>query len=123
MNVQSIPDTTIDLSLEREIDGLAAAFASVEDAEVAALSEDIGAPLRGDWRWITFCEFVTTTIHRCGYIVVRGLEADEGRSLLIVSTALGTAFDTYGPRRIVKRFRMSPWTNELSHTTRAGDFH
>src|SRR5436305_38218 len=62
-----------------------------------------------------------TTVYR--YTVVRGLNADEGRSLLVVSTALGASFDAYRPRQIVKRFRMSPWTNELSHTIRAGDFH
>jgi hypothetical protein len=120
---QRLPDTTIDPSLKREIDAVARTFSSIEDAERTALTTDIGAPLRGDQRWITFCGLVTSTVRHCGYLVVRGLEADQGRSLLIVSTALGSEFDTYEPRRIVKRFRMSPWTNELSHTIRAGDFH
>jgi hypothetical protein len=119
----SLPDTTIDPSLKRKIDAVAEAFASVEDAEIAALTADIVGPLRADERWIAFCDLVTSTIRQCGYIVVRGLNADEGRSLLIVSTSLRSAFDAYGHRRIVKRFRMSPWTNELSHTIRAGDFH
>jgi hypothetical protein len=123
MTGQPLPDTTIDRSLKREIDAVAGTFESVEDAEITALTADIVAPLRGNQRWIAFCDLVTSTIRHCGYIVVRGLEADEGRSLLVVSTAFCATFDRYGPRRIVKRFRMSPWTNELSHTIRAGDFH
>ncbi len=119
----SLPETTIDPSLKGEIGGVAGAFESLEDAERAALTADIVAPLRGDERWAAFCDFVTSTLRHCGYIVVRGLEADAGRSMLIVSTAVGAAFDTYRPQRVVKRFRMSPWTNELSHTIRAGDFH
>ena len=120
---QSLPETTIDPSLKREIDAVSRTFASLEDAELAALATDIVSPLRGNERWNGLCELVTSTLHHCGYIVVRGLEADEGRSLLLVSTAVGAAFEAYRPERIVKRFRMSPWTNELSHTIRAGDFH
>jgi hypothetical protein len=118
-----LPEITIDPSLKRDIDAIAGTFASTADAEIAALMVDIVAPLRGDQRWTAFCEAVTSAIGQCGYSVVRGLEADEGRSLLIVSTALGATFDTYRQRQVVKRFRMSPWTNELSHTLRAGDFH
>lgn len=118
-----LPDTTIGSSLKRKIDAVAGSFASVEDAETIARTADIAAPLLGDQCWITFCDLVTSTILRSGYIVIRGLDADEGRSLLIVSAAFGAAFDEYGARRIVRRFRMSPWTNELSHTIRAGDFH
>ena len=123
MTRQDLPEAAIDPSLKRAIDTVAGTYASVEDAEMAALTGDIAAPLRGDQRWVAFCDSVTSSIHHCGYIVVRGLEADEGRSLLIASTALGATFDTYQPGRVVKRFRMSPWTNELSHTIRAGDFH
>jgi hypothetical protein len=118
-----LPETTIDPSLKREIDAVTQPFASLRDAEMKALTDDIVGALRGNQYWAAFCDVVTSSIHRSGYLVVRGLKADEGRSLLIVSTALGAAFDTYGPQRIVKRFRMSPWTNELSHTIRAGDFH
>jgi hypothetical protein len=123
MTRQSLPETTIDQSLKTEIVAIARSFATLEDAETAALAAEIDASLRGHSQWIAFCDFVVSTIRHCGYLVVRGLEPDEGRSLLVVSAALGTPFDTYGSRRIVKRFRMSPWTNELSHTIRAGDFH
>lgn len=119
----SFPDTTVSPSLKRGIDAVAETFVSIEEAEIAALTTDIAAPLRADQNWTAFCELLISTIRQYGYIVVRGLSADEGRSLLIVSTAFGAEFDVYGARRVVKRFRMSPWTNELSHTIRAGDFH
>jgi hypothetical protein len=123
MTGRPLPETTIDLSLKGAIDLLAGTFASVADAEIAALTSDISSPIRGNHRWIAFRDAINSTISQCGYTVVRGLEPDEGRSLLIVSTALGASFDAYRPGQIVKRFRMSPWTNELSHTIRAGDFH
>ena len=118
-----LPETTIDSSLKREIDAIAGGYASLEDVEVAALTTDLAAPLRGNQRWVELCDLINTAVGRCGYIVLRGIGVDEGRSLLIVCAALGLAFDTYRPRRVVKRFRMSPWTDELSHTIRAGDFH
>jgi hypothetical protein len=123
MHEKSLPEITLDPFLQLEIGAAAENFLSLGDAEAAALASKIAAPLHANERWKGFCEVVSLAIRNCGYIVVRGLRADEGRSLLIVSTALGATFDTYGHQRIVKRFRMSPWTNELSHTTRAGDFH
>jgi len=123
MNARPLPEIAIDPLLKRDIEAVASAFASTEEAEAVALADDIARPLRGDQRWAAFQAGVFEKMSECGYVVVRGLEADEGRSLLIVSAALEARFDTYRPGRIVKRFRMSPWTDELSHTTRAGDFH
>jgi hypothetical protein len=121
--VRPLPETTIDPLLKSRIDTLASTFASVEDVEAMALTGDIAAALGGDELWIEFCRLVSATIRDRGYIVVRGLQADEGRSLLIASRALGIAFSTFGANRIVKRFRMSPWADGLSHTLKAGDFH
>jgi hypothetical protein len=123
MMARPLPETTVDPLLKVRIDAVASTFASVEDAEAMALTGDIAAGLGDDERWIEFCRLVSSTIRDRGYIVVRGLQADEGRSLLIASRALGTTFATYGADRIVKRFRMSPWADGLSHTLKAGDFH
>lgn len=123
MTGPTLPELEIDRGLKAAVDGLAASFATVDQAEALALQSDIAAPLRADPQWLTFRDAVTSSIDRRGYVVVRGLEADEGRSLLVVATVFRGSFDTYKPGKIVKRFRMSPWTTELSHTTRAGDFH
>jgi hypothetical protein len=120
---EPLPELIISPSLRRRIDALASSFASVEDAERAAIATNIAKPLCGHKDWIDLCEIVSSSIRGRGYIVVRGLEADEGRSMLVLGTSLGATFHAYSPGRIVKRFRMSPWTEELSHTIRAGDFH
>ena len=123
MKEQSLPETRINALLKQDVDELSAAFKSIEDAERTALASDVLGSFRGTGRWVEFCDLVRHTIQRRGYIIVRGLNANDGRSLLVVAAAFGEAFDTYGGWRIVKRFRMSPWTNELSHTIRCGDFH
>ena len=121
--MRQLPESTIDASLKHAIDSRARQFASVRDAEQAALSGTLIDGLDRHHEWRVLCDSVIAAVRRHGYVVIRGLEVDEGRSLLIVSSTLGSEFDTYGPRHIVKRFRMSPWTTELSHTTRAGEFH
>jgi hypothetical protein len=118
-----LPEIEVDRGLKAAVDRLAASFGSIDEAETLALQSDIAAPLRADSAWLMFCGAVTSLIDHRGYVVVRGLEADDGRSLLILATVFRGSFDTYKPGKIVKRFRMSPWTTELSHTTRAGDFH
>lgn len=123
MTGPALPEVEVDRGLKAAVDELAASFASVDEAETLALQSDIAAPLRSDAQWLAFCQAVTSSITNRGYVVVRGLQPDEGRSLLILATVFRGVFDTYRPGKIVKRFRMSPWTTELSHTTRAGDFH
>jgi hypothetical protein len=123
MTGPALPEVEIDRGLKAAVDRLAASFGTVDEAETLALQSDIAAPLRADPTWLTLRGAVTSLIGLRGYAVVRGLEPDDGRSLLILGTIFGGSFDTYGPGKIVKRFRMSPWTTELSHTTRAGDFH
>ena len=118
-----LPESKIETSLKQAIDSRASQFASIRDAERAALSGTLIDGLRRHHGWPALCDSVNTMIGRHGYVVIRGLEADEGRSLLIVSSTFGAEFDTYGPRHVVKRFRLSPWTTDLSHTTRAGEFH
>lgn len=123
MTGPALPEVDVDRGLKATVDRLAASFGTIDDAETVALQSDIAAPLETVPDWLAFCGAVTSLIDRRGYVVVRGLEPDDGRSLLILATVFRGSFDTYKPGKIVKRFRMSPWTTELSHTTRAGDFH
>lgn len=118
-----LPESTIERPLKLAIDARASQFASVRDAERAALSGTLVEGLHAQPGWLALCNSINGMVRRHGYVVVRGLEPDEGRSLLIVGSTFGGEFDTYGPGHIVKRFRMSPWTTELSHTTRGGEFH
>ena len=121
--MRQLPESTIETSLKQAIDSRARQFASIGDAERAAVSGTLIDGLDRHHGWPALCDSVIAAVRRHGYVVIRGLEVDEGRSLLIVSSTLGAEFGTYGSGHIVKRFRMSPWTTALSHTTRAGEFH
>lgn len=118
-----LPEIKLEGKLAEAIENVAAGFDSLDSAEEVAFTSDISASLQSNRLWTAFCDDVSHLIDSGGYAVVRGINVDGGRTLLVLSRALGPTFDTYGKRRIVKRFRMSPWTNELSHTIRRGDFH
>lgn len=119
----AIPEVQVSDALGDAIASHAGALGTVDEAELRALGEDFAAELAADPDWRVFRAAVAEAVAGFGYAVVRGLAADGGRSLLIASAALGAPFETYGRGRIVKRFRMSPWTRQLSHTLQAGNFH
>lgn len=74
--------------------------------------------------WETFCQSTLQLWRERDHVIVRGLPAlAEGASLLLASLCLAGRFKTFRNGQIVKTFRMSPWTTDLSHTTREGDFH
>jgi alpha-ketoglutarate-dependent taurine dioxygenase len=47
----------------------------------------------------------------------------HGATLLLFAKSVASKFRTYRGGQIIKHFKMSPWTTELSHTTRDGEFH
>lgn len=74
--------------------------------------------------WHSFSSELGDAYRAHDHVVVRGLPATEdGSAFLLATTALGRSFRTYRGGQIVKKFSMSPWTKDLSHTTREGDFH
>jgi hypothetical protein len=123
MDRRLLPEAFVDEPLRACIQEASRSFGSLEEAEKTVLHSAVAPALVDNAQWLKLCELVRDTVRQQGYVVVRGLPADGGISLLIVSAGLGYGFDTYVEGQIVKRFRMSPWTKELSHTTRAGDFH
>src|SRR5438045_832377 len=96
MGSQTLPELALTSPLKREIGALATSFESLDDAERCALATDIAAPLRENGEWVMFRATIAATVQRRGYAVVRGLEIDDGRSLLVAATTLGTTFATYG---------------------------
>src|SRR5438477_12102711 len=97
MTGPALPEIEVDRGLKAAVDGLATRFATVDEAETLALQADIAAPLRTDPQWLTFCDAVTSWIDSRGYVVVRGLEPDGGRSLLIAASVFRGPFDAYKP--------------------------
>jgi hypothetical protein len=118
-----IPELQASAALSEAIAAHSAALGTVDEAELSALREDLAAALAAAREWQVFRATLAEAVGGLGYAVVRGLATDGGTSLLIASAALGAPFETYARGRIVKRFRMSPWTRELSHTLQAGNFH
>lgn len=58
------------------------------------------------------------------HAVVRGLPVvGEGATTLLLALALDSEFKSYRSDKIVKHFKTSPWTTELSQSLREGDFH
>lgn len=119
----ALPEIDLPAAARRAIVEAAALFDTIDAAEAHALTDEIAAPFAGDRAWQDLRATVASLVRERGYVVLRGLDADDGRSLLIAGTLIGRNFDTYGRNRVVKRFSLSPWTQELSHTLREGSFH
>ena len=96
---------------------------SLIDLERAAFSHQ-PAEFEHESAWLTF----RTALHQIwaehDHLVLRGAPITaDGAVTLLLARAFGTSFKTYRGAQIVKHFRMSPWTTELSQTTRDGHFH
>ena len=111
---------------------LASAFESVcaapdalEALEKSAREDDLaGLLFIASPAWESFCAGVRREFAARDHVLIRGLPvSDSGATLLPAARTIGSSFRTYRDDQIVKHFRMSPWTTELSHTTREGEFH
>lgn len=89
-------------------------------AEAGALTADF----EGSESWQRFRDDLRRLWRQHDHVVVRrGPLVGDGASLPWITLCLGGTFRSYRQQQIVKLFRMSPWTRELSHTLREGDFH
>lgn len=80
--------------------------------------------LSGLQEWQKFSSDVQALFALKDWVVLKGLPVDrEGATLLLAAQTVGSGFRTYRGGQIVKYFKMSPWTTELSHTTHEGEFH
>lgn len=102
-----------------------ASCGGVRGLEANARNADFGGfGLLGASVWRELCDQVRAVYRREEYVVVRGLPVTEdGGSLILAALATGRRLRTYRGNQIVKKFEMSPWTTDLSHTIREGDFH
>jgi hypothetical protein len=74
--------------------------------------------------WGRFREQVLACWREQDHVVVRGIpSAGEGASLIYLALVLSSRFKAYRADKVVKHFRMSPWTTDLSHTLQQGHFH
>ena len=74
--------------------------------------------------WRRFQDEVRRVFRDNDYAVLRGFPpVQDGAALLVATLTVGEALRTYRNGKVIKHFKMSPWTADLSHTTRAGEFH
>jgi len=78
-------------------------------------------------RWLGFAGFCSSaktlwTMH--DHFVVRNVPpSEDGVTGLLLAAGFFSVLKSYRGTRVVKQFRMSPWTTELSHTLAEGHFH
>jgi alpha-ketoglutarate-dependent taurine dioxygenase len=74
-------------------------------------------------QWTAFVEQVAQAWQNRHSLVVRGVPTDNGATTLLAALSLPARFKPYRKSKIVKHFKMSPWTKELSQTIQEGHFH
>lgn len=111
---------------------IAAAFESVcapegalETLEESARADDLeGLPVLKSREWADFSGETRRAFAARDHLIIRGLPVSaHGATLLLAAKLVASKFRTYRGGQIIKHFKMSPWTTELSHTTRQGEFH
>lgn len=102
---------------------------AVRDA-VSHLEEMVGSdrietlPLFETDDWRGFRAEVRKMFEVNDYAFIRGFPSiRDGAASLIAALTIGESLRSYRDSKVSKHFKMSPWTTELSHTTRAGEFH
>jgi hypothetical protein len=97
----------------------------LEMLEQTARASDLkGLPLITSSEWSSFSASVRHVFADRDHVVIKGLPvSSDGATLILAAWAIGSMFRTYRGGQIIKHFKMSPWTSELSHTTREGEFH
>jgi hypothetical protein len=73
--------------------------------------------------WHDFVDQVSNAWKTNHHMVVRNMPTDNGASTLLAALSLPARFKPYRGQKIVKHFKMSPWTEELSQTIKEGHFH
>jgi hypothetical protein len=98
---------------------------ALETLERLARTNEIeGLPLMSSGEWLNFSAGVRRVFAAQDHLIIRGLPVSaHGATLLVAARTAGSRFRTYRGGQIIKHFKMSPWTTELSHTTREGEFH
>ncbi|MBW3505714.1 TauD/TfdA family dioxygenase [Pseudomonas sp. NKUCC02_KPG] len=122
----SLPELTLSTSVN---DALLAVTVreTLESLETRALDPSLRRLLAGELsspEWQAFLIELSHAWNRFDHAVIRGTPAlSDERIALLLALALNAGFKPYRGNKIVKHFKMSPWTTELSQTLRDGHFH
>lgn len=121
----TIPELTVAPAIADWIAGRCAGADALVDLEGAIFSGAVEDDFMASEPWTAFQKQALALWKAHDHLVVRGLSSvkNEGASLILVALVLSRRFKSYRGNKIVKHFRMSPWTTDLSHTLQEGHFH
>ena len=125
MNSRALPLLAVPPQLAAAIAETCVIHEAVGYLEELVLADRIEMlPIFFSEKWRDFRTEVCQTFDENDYAVLRGIPSvEDGAALLVAALTVGESLRTYRDGRVVKYFKMSPWTTELSHTTRQGEFH
>lgn len=106
-------------------DSICAAPEALEALEASARADDLeGLPMLASREWANFSAEARQAFAARDHVLIKGLPVSaHGATLLLAAKSIASKFRTYRGGQVIKHFKMSPWTTELSHTTREGEFH
>lgn len=107
------------------VDTLCMPAGALQTLEEAARADDLERlPVLASPEWASFSAQAWSAFASRDHLVIKGLAVSaHGATLLLAARSVASKFRTYRGGQIIKHFKMSPWTTELSHTTREGEFH
>jgi hypothetical protein len=119
------PVLTAPTEISAAFESICTAPDALNTLEKAARENDLSElPLISSREWLSFSADVGELFASRDHVIIKGLPvSQDGSSLLLAARLIGSLFRTYRGGQIIKHFKMSPWTKELSHTTREGEFH
>ena len=117
------------LTVPPQLSAAIAETCAVRDAvsyleELVVLDRIETLPLFLSEKWRHFRTEVCQLFKENDHVILQGVPAvQDGAALLVTALTIGEFLRTYRDGKVIKHFKMSPWTTELSHTTREGEFH
>lgn len=125
MNGFSPPIIVAPPEIAAAFDSICSAPGALEALEESTRADDLeGLPMFATGEWANFSAEARQTFAARDHVLIKGLPVSaHGATLLLATKSVGSKFRTYRGGQVIKYFKMSPWTTELSHTTREGEFH
>lgn len=75
------------------------------------------------YEWHKFTGMLQQVWQQNDHAVVRSNPVTHGKTAMLLALALNLRFKPYRGNKVLKHFKMSPWTTELSQTLKEGHFH
>ena len=125
MNSSYAPVLVAPSKVATAFDSICSGLDALESLEELARTDSLKTlPFMESSDWQDFSRTVRALFADNDQLLIKGLATTtKGATLLLAARTVGSVFRTYRGGKIVKHFKMSPWTTELSHTTREGEFH